>query len=66
MRSEPIAHCLFLPGGQPSAASRQLYRNPELDFVHYVTPALAPASHNGQSRAEHSSEKRCNFREQLQ
>ena len=29
MRPEPIADCLFLPGGQPSAASRQLYRNPE-------------------------------------
>ena len=29
MRSELIAHCLFLPGGQPLAASRQLYLNPE-------------------------------------
>ena len=29
MRSGPIAHCSFLPGGQPSVASRQLYRNPE-------------------------------------
>src|SRR5215475_1615928 len=30
MRSGPISHCLFLPGSQQSAASRQLYRNPEL------------------------------------
>src|SRR5262245_38858283 len=29
MRSGPIAHCLFLPGGQQLVASRQLYRNPE-------------------------------------
>src|SRR5215471_10883409 len=29
MRPRPIAHCLFLPGDQPSVASRQSYRNPE-------------------------------------
>ena len=29
MRSGPIAHWLFFPGGQQSVASRQLFRNPE-------------------------------------
>jgi len=28
------------------------HTEPGADFVHFVTPALAPASQNGQSRAE--------------
>jgi len=34
-------------------------RQSELDFVHYVMPALAPASHNGQSQRQRAAAIAC-------